>query len=161
LEIIMATTTLRADSACVTPAPSAHPTRRQLLAAAPLTAAAIAIPAVAATGADATIMAAWCTRKAAFQRFNALPFDEPMAPDEAAEWAIIDAAEETIRSAVATTPAGAAVQLWTHLSHRLTKRADDEAAQKADLAYFADDTHLDWTERLTLAALRSKRWLAS
>ena len=153
----MATTTLRADSAHVTPAPIAHTTRRNILIAAPAIAALVAVPAMA-TDHDAEIIAAWRTRKAAYARYNVLPYaedDSTYTPAEAACWAIIDRAEETIRSAVARTPRGAAVQLWVALQHSLTQRADDEAAQSANLAYFTDDSERDWTQRMTLAALRS------
>jgi hypothetical protein len=47
------------------------------------------------------------------------------------------------------------VQLWVAFQHTVTHQADDAAAQSADLAYFADDSDQDWTERMTLAALRS------
>ena len=133
-------------------------TRRALLKAAPLATIAIAIPAVAATSDDSAIIDAWHTRKAAFARYNALPYadnDADMTPEEKAEWAIIDRAEETIRASVAKTPRGAAVQLWVAFQHCLTQRADDEAAQSANLAYFTDDSRFDWNEKLVLAALRS------
>ena len=153
----MATTTLRADSAHVTPAPIAHTPRRNLLIAAPAIAALVAVPAMA-TDHDAEIIEAWRARKAAFARYNVLPMmDGPgdMSPEEATEWAIIDRAEELIRSSTAKTPRGVAVQLWVAFQHSLTKRADDEAAQSANLAYFTDDSRFDWTERMALAALRS------
>ena len=144
-------------STTTTPAPIAHTTRRNLLIAAPAIAALVAVPALA-TDHDADIIAAWRTRKAAFARDNALPMaDEAgdMPPSERAEWVIIDKAEETIRSSTAKTPRGVAVQLWVAFQHNLTKRADDEAAQSANLAYFTDDSRFDWTERLAIAALRS------
>ena len=140
-----------------TPAPIAHTTRRNLLIAAPAIAALVAVPAMA-TDHDAEIIEAWRTRKAAYSRYNVLPMaDGPgdMTPEERAEWLIIDRAEETIRSSTAKTPRGVAVQLWVAFQHGLTKRADDAAAQSANLAYFADDSGLDWTQRMTLAALRS------
>ena len=140
-----------------TPAPIAHTTRRNLLIAAPAVAALVAVPAMA-TDHDAEIIAAWRTRKAAYSRYNVLPMaDGPgdMTPEERAEWAIIDKAEAIIRTSVARTPRGVAVQLWVAFQHGLTSRADDAAAQSANLAYFADDSGLDWTQRMTLAALRS------
>ena len=144
-------------STTTTPAPIAHTTRRNLLIVAPAIAALVAVPALA-TDHDADIIAAWRTRKAAFARYNALPMaDEAgdMPPSERAEWVIIDKAEETIRSSTAKTPRGVAVQLWAAFQHNLTKRADDEAAQSANLAYFTDDSRFDWTERLAIAALHS------
>ena len=140
-----------------TPAPSANTTRRTLLFAGPAVAALAAVPALATTH-DIEIIEAWRTRKAAYARYNALPMaDEPgdMTPAERAEWAIIDKAEAVIRTAVAKTPRGVAVQLWVAFQHTLTDRNDDAAAQSANLAYFADDIDRDWTERMTLAALRS------
>ena len=140
-----------------TPAPTAHTTRRNLLIAAPAVAALVAVPAMA-TDRDAEIIAAWRTRKAAYARYNVLPMmDGPgdMSPEEQAEWAIIDKAEAVIRTTVAKTQRGVAVQLWAAFQHGLTGRADDAAAQSANLAYFANDSELDWTQRMTLAALRS------
>ena len=140
-----------------TPAPVAHTTRRNLLIAAPAIAALVAVPAMA-TDHDAEIIEAWRTRKAAYARYNVLPMmDGPgdMTPEEQAEWLIIDSTEAVIRTTVARTPRGVAVQLWVAFQHALTSRADDAAAQSANLAYFADDSELDWTERMTLAALRS------
>ena len=140
-----------------TPAPIAHTTRRSLLIAAPAVVALVAVPAMA-TDHDAEIIEAWRTRKLAFARYNVLPMaDGPgdMTPEERAEWAIIDKAEAIIRTSVAKTPRGVAVQLWVAFQHGLTCRADDAAAQSANLAYFADDSGLDWTQRMTLAALRS------
>ena len=140
-----------------TPAPVAHTTRRNLLIAAPSIAALVAVPAFA-TDHDAEIVEAWRTRKAAYARYNVLPMaDGPgdMTPEERAEWAIIDKAEAVIRTSVAKTPRGVAVQLWVAFQHSLTSRADDAAAQSANLAYFADDSERDWTQRMTLAALRS------
>lgn len=147
----MASTPIGADSARVTF------DRRNLLIAAPAIAALVAVPAMA-TDHDAEIIAAWRTRKAAYRRYNALPMaDAPgdMTPSEQAEWTIIDNAEAVIRTGVAKTPRGVAAQLWVAFQHTLTSRKDDAAAQSANLAYFADDSERDWTERMTLAALRS------
>ncbi len=153
----MATTTLRADSAHVTPAPIAHTTRRNILIAAPAVAALVAVPALA-TDHDSEIMEAWRARQAAYARYNGLPYaddDRTYTPEEAACWAIIDRAEEAIRSAAARTSRGTAVQLWVAFQHTVTQRDDDAAAQSANLAYFTDDSRFDWTERLMLSALRS------
>ena len=140
-----------------TPAPSANTTRRNLLIAAPAVAALVAVPAWA-TDHDAEIIAAWHARKAAYSRYNVLPMADSvgdMTPEEQAEWTIIDKTEGVIRSTVAKTTRGAAVQLWVAFQHTLTNRSDDAAAQSANLAYFTDDSERDWTERMTLAALRS------
>ena len=140
-----------------TPATIAHTTRRNLLIAAPTIAALVAVPAMA-TDHDSGIIEAWRTRKAAYARYNVLPMmDGPggMTPEEQAEWAIIDKAEAIIRTSVAKTPRGTAVQLWVAFQHGLNGRADDAAAQSANLAYFTDDSRFDWTEKMAIAALRS------
>jgi len=127
------------------------------LIAAPAVAALVAVPALA-TDHDTEIIEAWRTRKAAYAQFNALPMAEAvgdMIPEERNQWAIIDKAEAVIRTAVAKTPRGVAVQLWVAFQHTLTDRNDDAAAQSANLAYFDEDIDRDWTERMTLAALRS------
>jgi hypothetical protein len=141
-------------------APRAHTiSRRSLLKAAPAAAVILAAPAVAMSDPDAAILAAWERREAAYTRYNALPIHEgpgDYSPEEQAEWAIIDAAEDVIRNTVATTPQGAAIQLWTQLSHNVSQRDDEVATLRRDLSYFeAQGDMLDWTERLTVAALRS------
>ena len=114
---------------------------------------------------DAAIVEAWERRKAAYDVYNALPFADERrgqvitvggyTPEEAAQWAIIDAAEDVIRSTVASTPEGVAIQLWTQLSH-CCEREDEAAALQRDLTHFeAQGDLLDWTERMTVAALRS------
>ena len=108
---------------------------------------------------DTLIEQAWQTRRAAYDRYNALPFSEDPnvaeTPEERAEWAIIDQIEETIRSTVASTPRGAAIQLWTALQHTVTSRPDEAAALRRDLQHFQIEHHHDWDVRLILAALRS------
>lgn len=110
---------------------------------------------------DAAIVQAWERRDKAFDAYNALPFNDsndgkPFTPAEAAQWSIIDEAEEVIRSTRATTPQGVAIQLWTCLGHGISKRDDEAATRRRDIAYFDHrDTELDWTDRLLLAAIRS------
>lgn len=138
-------------------------TRRALLKAAPAVAVMATIPvtaALAAQPADIAIVEAWNRRVEAFKVYNALPFsevvEEAYTPEERAQWAIIDGAEDVIRSTVAKTPEGVSIQLWTQLSHNVRSRDDEAATQRRDLAYFeAKDDALDWTERLTIAAIRS------
>lgn len=106
------------------------------------------------------LVTAWQRRIAAFAIYDALPNSdtdgEPYTPEEAAQWAIIDSAEDVIRSTVAKTPEGVMIQLWTQLSHNVTDRKDEAATRRRDLAYFeAQGEMLDWTERLTIAAIRS------
>lgn len=113
------------------------------------------------TRSDEAILAAWERRRAAYGRYNALPFSdssEPgdMTPEERAEWDQIDAADEVIREHVATTPEGAAVQLWIALQHSITQRDDEAACLRRDLGWFeAKGEGLDWNVRLVIAALRS------
>ncbi len=109
---------------------------------------------------DDALIDAWARRSAAYDQYNALPHSATDAaaysPDEQAQWDIIDAAEAVICSTIAKTPEGVAVQLWTQLSHRVIDRADDAAAFRRDLPHFeALGDRLDWTERLTVAALKS------
>lgn len=106
------------------------------------------------------ILEAWNRRIAAFAIYDELPNSEtegePYTPEEAAQWAIIDGAEDVIRSTVATTPEGVMIQLWTQLSHNVTDRNDEAATRRRDLAHFeAQGEMLDRTERLTIAAIRS------
>ena len=108
---------------------------------------------------DILLEQAWNTRRAAYDRYNALPFSEEpgetLTPQELAEWAIIDAAEEAIRANAASTPRGAATKLWIAVQHAITDRPDEAAVLRRDLQWFADDEGQDWTVRLILAALRS------
>lgn len=109
---------------------------------------------------DTELINAWERRVAAFKVYNALPHSkvdgEPYTPEEAAQWAIIDAAENVIQAAVANTPTGVALQLWTHLGHVVSTKSDELATHQCDLAHFeAQGDTLDWTERLIIAALRS------
>lgn len=109
---------------------------------------------------DKVIEAAWARRAEAFRVYNSLPFGEDVdgayTQEEAAQWAIIDEAEEVIRSTVATTTNGAAIQLWVAFSHCLTCREDEAATLARNLEYFdTRDKDLDWDHRLILAALRS------
>jgi hypothetical protein len=109
---------------------------------------------------DADILSAWERRRAAHARYSALPpCDAPgcaMSPQEAAEWEIIETAEEAIRSAVARTPRGVAIQLWTSLAHNSGSNEADAAIEREDLGFFDDlSDRADWNVRLAVAALRS------
>ena len=140
-------------------------TRRSLLASAPAVAALAAIPAaVLAHDADATIKAAWQRRQAAYAAYKAEPTDQPVepgeieTPEEKRLWAIIDEAEETIRSARAVTLEGVTIQLWVSLYHSVTHTDQDDAITRGDFAAVeALDRELDWNVRLALAAMRSLR----
>lgn len=107
---------------------------------------------------DAAIIKAWARRQEAYACYNALPGDEEgeHAAAHKEQWAIIDECEEVIRAAIAQTPRGVAIQLWTAVAHEVTDRKDDEAATRGDLADLTTrDSEYDWTVRLALAALRS------
>jgi hypothetical protein len=109
--------------------------------------------------ADTLLEQAWADRCAAYERYNTLPHSEDPeiseTPEEKAEWAIIDEAEAIIRSAVASTPHGAAIQLWTALQCCLSDRNDEAAILRRDLQSFGDGERQEWHERLILSALRS------
>ena len=111
---------------------------------------------------DRAILAAWERRQTAFVAYNALPLDnQPVingyGPGEAELWAVIDAAEEEIRSATAHTTRGAMIQLQCSVFHSLTQRSDVEAFDRGDIAAIEVGGHgpADWSGRLALAALRS------
>lgn len=111
---------------------------------------------------DAAIISAWDRRAAAFLTVRELP-DEPAigggeTPEQKAQWDIIDAAEAEIRNAVACTPRGAEIQLWTAATHSFDSAEDEEPCYRGDLDYFVDKGDaLDWMERLMVSALRSLR----
>jgi len=139
--------------------------RRTLIKAAPVAAAAAIIPSAVVANAyerDSPIIAAWERRQAAYVRYQQNPFPEdandPQAAEDAALWAIIDEAEEVIRSTAATTPRGVEIQLWVALYHSFTSREDDAAITRGDLDHLATkEGTLDWGGRLAFAALRSVR----
>jgi hypothetical protein len=110
---------------------------------------------------DAAIISAWERRLAAFDVLQELP-DNPQGegetPERAAQWAIVDAAEAEIQSAVACTPRGAELQIWTSVTFLFDSAEDEAPCYRADFDYFAaKGDALDWTERLLLAAIRSLR----
>jgi hypothetical protein len=137
--------------------------RRSFVAAIPAISAtsAVAIPAFAATGADARIIAAWEQRKAAYLDYNNSPpwNDEGPDPEEDAFYQVVDEAEELIRSSVATTALGAEIQLWVALYHSESHKRDrDTAIITADLsAVIEHDAEMDWHTRFILGAIRSLR----
>lgn len=114
------------------------------------------------TKADAAILAAWGRRSVASAIYGGLPFsecpNEAYTPEEAEQVGIMDAAEEEIRAATATTPRGVEVQLWTALAHIEQQREADAAINIMDLDWFLiDEGAWDWNTRLILAALKSLR----
>ena len=111
---------------------------------------------------DAAIFNAWNRRQAASRDYNALPFADyedchgAYTPEEQAVLDIIDAAEEEIRSSIAATPQGIALQLWVALHALVTQRDDNRAANEADLEYFEHKgEEADWNVRMIVAAIRS------
>jgi hypothetical protein len=111
---------------------------------------------------DWAMIAAWERRQEAFASYNALPDDnQPLidgyGPGERELWAVIDAAEEEIRSATAATTRGAMIQLQCAVFHNLTHRKDVEAFERGDIAAVeaSDQGPPDWSGRLVIAALRS------
>lgn len=153
----MADFSLQADSAGAIPV-----SRRAMLACASAAAALAVVPAaIAAEAPDAAILRAWETRRATFERYNALPFGETpdgdiMTPAERECWAIIDVAEDEIQAAVARTPLGAEIQCWLVLDHSVLGRADSSAVLRRDLGHFeAQGRDPDWNVLVLIAALRS------
>lgn len=111
---------------------------------------------------DATLIAAWDRRKAAYATYNALPLTDcpgtSYTPAEQAELDIIDQAEAEILAAKAATPRGVEIQLWIAFSHMLTSRDEDEAATREDIDWFASKGDaLDWHDRFMVAAIINLR----
>ncbi len=108
---------------------------------------------------DGPLLDAFERRRRAYERLDQID-KSPIGKIGAREQAllsIIDAAEIMIRSNLACTPAGAAVQLWCALWHSADiSRAAQTAAAAGDvieLELLEDE--LDWDAKLMLAALRS------
>lgn len=115
---------------------------------------------------DAAIVNAWSRRVEAWRQYNALPCDaEPETTKaEQAVWAIIDDAENEIRTAVARTPEGIAIQLWAALASLSASnyREDEEAVARRDLAHLESKAAgFEWGDRNVIAALRSLRGMES
>ena len=110
---------------------------------------------------DADILAAWGRITAAHAALAACPVHAgpgEYSPAERAQWDIVDAAEATIRTNKATTPAGVEVQLWVGLIHLMNDDGVEQAILRRDLDWFDErDGEFDWFERLFIAAIRSLR----
>lgn len=113
------------------------------------------------TNPDAAILAAFERRAIAFEATRALPCDPVTggeSDEQSEQWAIIDAAEEEMRSTIATTPRGAELQIWLAATYVFDSDKDEPRCYTADLEYFeAQGNKRDWTDRLMIAALRSLR----
>jgi hypothetical protein len=148
-------------------APSAHiPTRRSFLAAAPVAAVALAVPAatLCATSGDAHIIAAWDRRVAAYRSYNSPPV--PDVDDDGADanfWPVIDQCDTVIHAATAATPLGVEIQIWVGLHNSAAWRSAEENAFLArDLAYMEqNETSFDWDVLPVIAAIRSLRAMGS
>ena len=111
--------------------------------------------------ADAAIIEAWNARAVAFATLPGLrstATSDEDTPEEKAQWAIIDAAEQVIHAETATTPRGAELQLWTSLYYLFLGNEQVDATHRCDLDWFLERAEdFDWSERLVFAALRSLR----
>src|SRR5688500_112816 len=87
---------------------------------------AIRSAAVPATGSDAQLEAAWNRSLEARQEYERIATNGDTL-EEQRLWAIADAAEEEIRTATATTPQGAAIQLWIALDHTILTGEEADA----------------------------------
>lgn len=112
-------------------------------------------------GADTEIEAAWALRQETLLRHEALPLIDPPegeieTPEEAACWVIIDQADEVIRSTIARTPRGAAIQLKVALYNCCDIRDDEELFIRGDFAALETKGYLlNRSAPHTIAALRS------
>lgn len=105
---------------------------------------------------DAAVLAAWGRRSVAYALYSAPDHN----PDNLKPLVTVDNAENEIRKAVAVSPLGVEIQLWTALFHTdvTTSHGEAAAANVMDLDYFmAKESHFDWKDRLILAALNSLR----
>jgi len=105
---------------------------------------------------DAAIMSAWGRRSIAYALYSSADHDS----DDLQPLTIVDTAENEIRRAVASTPLGVEIQLWTALFHSdfALTNADAAALNIMDLDHFtAREGDWDWKDRLILAALNSLR----
>jgi len=113
------------------------------------------------SGSDTALKAAWARRLTALKIFNALPDHERdsstghRTPAAQACWDAIDAADEEIREAVATTVEGARIQLNCAMLGMIGKEAEEAALLAGDMEAFAECADLDFPVQLAFSALRS------
>lgn len=118
------------------------------------TAAAAPFPAIALpiNHPDAALEAAWQRLVIARDTLDLIAEDHSQIERE--QWAIVDEAEALIQRATATTPRGAALQLWVALSHTLDTNGEDKLVRAGDLEAL-EARQVDWNARCIFAALRS------
>lgn len=117
----------------------------------------------------ADIRSAFEARAGAYAAYLALPIaDDSSADDldikikseETRLMADVDAAEEFIQSAKATTAREAELQLWCAISHFCDDREPDARSYIADFRYFEMcEADLDWPAKLVFGAIKSLRAL--
>ena len=104
---------------------------------------------------DATIVAAWHRMGDTRQTIDALPDGDDR---ENELWEAFGRDEHAIQKVCASQPVGAEIQLWCNLLHNVGSNEDEMAALRRDLEWFLGrEDRYDWTERLTLSAIRSLR----
>jgi len=114
------------------------------------------------SGSDTAITGAWTRRLTALRIYNALsPHEEAVgivgerSPAEQTCWDEIDAADEEIRNATATTVEGARIQLHCAMLGMVGKKAEEAALLLGDMEAFAEVADLDYPMQLAFSALRS------
>lgn len=112
---------------------------------------------------DEAIRQAWARRLTALKIFNALP-EQQRAFDIATGnrtpaaqlcWDTIDAADEEIRTATATTVEGARIQLHCAMLGIVDRECEEAALIAGDMEAFAKVADLDYPVQLAFSALRS------
>lgn len=114
-------------------------------------------------GQDDTIKLAWARRLTALRIHNALPEQERAfdiatgnrTPAAQLCWDTIDAADEEIRTATATTVEGARIQLHCAMLGIVDSENEEAALIAGDMEAFAKVADLDFPVQLAFSALRS------
>lgn len=110
---------------------------------------------------DEAIRNAWARRLTALRIYNTLPEGErgrDIDTDSVVAakcWEEIDAADEEIRQATATTVEGARIQLHCAMLGMVGKKAEESALLAGDMEAFAECADLDYPALLAFSALRS------
>jgi hypothetical protein len=117
--------------------------------------------------ADGEIRKAWARWRDKHKQLQALPALPALAGElysakEQRLWKDIAAAEEAIRSRIATSPHGVAIQLYVALMYQGEGHLHEQALIEGDFDPLdVSDKGLDWGTRMTLAALRSLEAMAT